>query len=90
MTNLVSRLRDEAKEQEADWVATFYKPELLVEAADELERLRAALEGGRLLVEKLRVFGNDNVHKYDVPPWLASTKALLRGASEPSGDGEKV
>lgn len=40
----------------------------------ERDRLRAALNSAVLMVEKLKVFGDDNVQRYDVKPWLEKVR----------------
>lgn len=40
----------------------------------EIERLRAALGSAVLMVNKLKVFGADNVQRYDVEPWLKKVR----------------
>ena len=41
------------------------------------DRIMELLKGARLMIEKLRVFGNDNVHKYDVQLFLDAIDAAL-------------
>lgn len=45
--------------------------------AAELAQAHERIKSGIQLVQKLRKFGNDNVHKFDVRPWLDAASRML-------------
>lgn len=69
------------------WEGSDHSDPPTVERIEELEQL---LRSGIQLVESLKVFGNDNIHKYDVPAWLGMVKGKLGIPAAPTADtGEK-
>jgi hypothetical protein len=75
-SDLVAQLRD--LENLPHKVTKIAAEDLFGAAADKIENLERLLRGGIQLVESLRVFGNDNVHRYDVPPWLDKARAAVK------------
>lgn len=49
------------------------------ELEKELARVKELLRDARHMIDKLKVFGNDNVHKCDVPPLCAAIDAAMQG-----------
>lgn len=75
MDNLLARL--DTLVDITPGVTAIADADLFKDAAERIRFLEETVRQAIYLVEGLRVFGNDNIHRYDVPPWLNKARAAV-------------